>query len=301
MRPIYTAGAIFMTASLLTAGIAAGAASRWPAAARFSDPAACGTSVVYVGDDSKNYVAVYPQGGNNPSPCRTITMGVDDPTALYVDAKGTLYVANYLPTSAPTVTEYLHGGSVPSTTIDTGVWGRDLFVGVDRTLYVAEVTGTVAEYAQGKTLTKTLTVNGEAFGVATDSKNDLYVSYLSNADGVSHVEKFAPKASTGTDLGFTIPLAGSLRLDKNNDIVIGDRNDDIVYVYPPGHTSPSRSFSTPLGKPEQLDFNKAESLLYVSGQGQVSIFDYQTGKQIGSIANGLIAPNGFAAYPPAAY
>ena len=50
---------------------------------------------------------------------------------------------------------------------------------------------------------------------------------------MSHVEQFAPGATTGTDLGFTVSFAGELKLDKNNDIIIGDRNNNIIDIFRP--------------------------------------------------------------------
>jgi len=260
----------------------------------------CSKSKIYVADYAASTVEIYPQGVTNPSPCATISKDVSFPEALFVDHKGTLYVANY---ESSSVTEYLPGRKIPTLSIATASPPFDVSAGVDGTLYVAESDAqTVAEYAPGSTQPSlVLALNGGPHGVATDNANNLYVSYLSNADGVSHVEKFAPKATTGTDLGFTVSFAGELKLDTKNDIIIGDRNSSTMYVYPPGHTTPSRSFSTPLGKPVNFALNKAEDLLYVSGLSAVDIIDYHTGASIGSIGTGLRSPSGVALSPPAPY
>lgn len=261
-------------------------------------PPAC-TSKVYVADYARNDVEIYPQGVNNPAPCGKITTGISAPEGIYADAKGRLYVANYLSSS---VTEYARGKRTPSLTIPTAAPPYDLFVGSDGTLYVAEATqNAVAEYARGKTTPyQTLSINGGPHGVATDNSNNLYVSYLSNSDGVSHVEKFAPRATVGTDLGFTVGFAGEVKLDTANDVVIGDRNADTLYVFPPGQTTPSRSFSI-AGAPVNFALDQAEASIYVAGLGQVQIFNFQTGTQTGSIAKGLTSPSGVALYPPAPY
>jgi hypothetical protein len=264
-------------------------------------PTACAKAKIYVADFAKSNVEFYPQGVSNPRPCGKITTGVSAPEAIYVDAKGTLYVANFSPS---TVTEYLAGKKTPSFTITTLAPGYDLFVGSDKTLYVAEATAnTVAEYAPGATTpTLSLSINGGPHGVATDKHNNLYVSYLSDSDGVSHVEKFAPKATTGKDLGFTVSFSGEVKLDLNDDVVLGDRNNnDIVYIYPPGQTVPSRSFATPGGNPINFALNKAETLFYVSGFTQVQVINFQTGVQVDNITHGLTSPSGVAAYPPAPY
>ncbi|MBV8531553.1 MAG: hypothetical protein JO104_09565 [Candidatus Eremiobacteraeota bacterium] len=265
----------------------------------FVRPDVCAKAQIFVADYLRSDVEVYSQGVSNPTPCRKIKTGVSNPEGIYIDAKGTLYVGNY---TGSTVTEYPHAGKVPAITITTSAPPYDVFVGVDRTLYVAEPTmDQVAEYPLGATTPSlTLAINGGAYGMATDNQNNLYVSYLSNSDGVSHVEEFAPGATTGNDLGFTVSFAGELKLDKHNDIIIGDRNNDVIDIFPPGATTPSRTIPT-AGRPVYFCLNRTETMLYVSGPYQVQIFDYQSGTQVGSIASGLGDPSGTAARLPAPY
>ena len=262
-------------------------------------PDKCAKSKIYVADYLKSDVEVYSQGGDDPKPCGKITTGVSNPEGIYVDAKSRLYVANYI---GSTVTEYLRAKGTPAITIATSAAPYDVFVGADLTLYVAEPTmDRVEEYASGTTSPSlALAINGGAYGMATDKHNNLYVSYLSNADGVSHVEKFAPRATTGTNLALTVPFAGEVKLDKQNDVIIGDRNDNVIDIFPPGATVPSRTIPT-AGKPVNFSLNQTETMLYVSGQFGVQVFDYQSGAQVGSITNGLGAPSGVAARKPAPY
>jgi len=301
-RPVILAGAAALALSACSATATTPQTARSEAFDRAALPAnpppAC-TSKVYVADYARNNIEIYPQGVNNPAPCGKISTGISAPEGIYADAKGKLYVANYLSSS---VTEYPRGRRTPSLTIATAAPPYDLFAGSDGTLYVAEATqNAVAEYARGKTTPfQTLSINGGPHGVATDNKNNLYVSYLSNADGVSHVEKFAPRATVGTDLGFTVGFAGEVKLDTANDVVIGDRNADTLYVFPPGQTTPSRSFSI-AGAPVNFALDQAEANIYVAGLGQVQIFNFQSGTQTGSIAKGLTSPSGVALYPPAPY
>ena len=300
MRRIGCTSACVISISLLAACSRAGAGAPPGAMAPTSvAPDTCPTSKIYVADYGKSDVEVYPQGVNTPAPCRKVKTSVSNPEAIYVDTKGTLYVANY---STSNVTEYAHGGGSPVLTVPTSAAPYDIFVGHDGTLYVAEpALYQVAEYAAGATSpSKTLTISGGAYGVATDNHNNLYVSYLSNIDGVSHVEKFPPGSSTGTDLGFTVPFAGELKLDKANDIVIGDRNDNVIDIFPPGATMPSRTIAT-AGKPVYFCLDKTETYLYVSGQFDAQVFDYQTGASVTTISGGLQDPSGEAASPPAPY
>jgi hypothetical protein len=262
-------------------------------------PDACAKARIYVADYLHSDVEVYSQVGTNAAPCRKITTGVSNPEGIYVDAKSTLYVANYI---GNTITEYPHAGKTPAITISPAAPAYDVFVGVDRTLYAAEPTmDQVAEYPVGATSpSQTLAINGGAYGVATDNQNNLYVSYLSNSDGLSHVEEFAPGATTGTNLGFTVPFAGELKLDHENDIIIGDRNDNVIDIFPPGATSPSQTIPT-AGRPVYFCLNQAETLLYVSGPNEVQVFDYPSGAQVVTITNGLGVPSGVASRKPAPY
>ncbi|MGA8533343.1 MAG: hypothetical protein WB615_04490 [Candidatus Tumulicola sp.] len=262
-------------------------------------PDKCAKAKIYVADYLKSDVEVYSQGGTSPTPCRKITAGVSNPEGIYVDAKGTLYVANYI---GNTITEYPHGGKTPAMTITPSAPAYDVFVGVDRTLYAAEpAMNQVAEYPPGApTPSLTLAINGGAYGVATDKQNNLYVSYLSNSDGVSHVEEFAPGATTGTDLALTVSFAGELKLDKHNDVIIGDRNNDVIDIFPPGATTPSRTIPI-AGKPVYFCLDQTETQLYVSSQNQVQVFNYQSGAQVASITSGIQVPSGVAARKPAPY
>ncbi len=264
----------------------------------------CTGTKIYVADYAKSAVIAYVQGASNPSPCGKITTGINDPEGIYIDNKGTLYVGNYGGFSNATITEYPKRAKTPNLTITPSAPAYDVFVGRDGILYSAQPTNeTVAEYAAGTTTPlRTISMGGGPYGVATDKANNLYVSYLSNADGVSHVEKFAPGSTTGTDLGITLSFSGEVKLDTGNDVILGDRNNnDEVYIYPPGQSTPSRSFATPGGNPVYFCLDKTEATFYVSGFNAVQAIDYQSGSPITNISTGLTSPSGVAAYPPAPY
>jgi len=266
----------------------------------FAATSPCGTARIYVADYAKNDIEIYKQGVANPSPCGKISTGIDAPEGIYVDGKGTLYVANFLSSQ---ITEYAHGKHTPTLTITTATPAYDVFVGKGGVVYAAEPdVDAVAEYA-ANTITplRTLSINGGVYGVATDRKNNLYVSYLSNADSLSHVEKFAPNATTGTTLALSLPFSGEVKIDSANDVILGNRNNnDTLNVFPPGATVPSRTFST-AGNPVNFALNKTESTIYVSGLGLVQALDYATGAGITNISTGLTSPSGVALFPPAPY
>ena len=300
MTPIQRAS-VYLAALFILAGCSARSvvpATSQPHVTSQVSPAVCTTAKIYVADSAKNDVEIYSQGVTSPTPCGKITIGISLPEAVYVDTKGRIYVGNY---TASDVTEYV--GHTLKLTVPTAGAPFDVFVGSGKILYVAEPTmNKVEEFKAGATTPfLTLSINGGPHGVATDSHNNLYVSYLSDTDGVSHVEKFLPGATTGTDLGFTVGFAGEVKLDAQNDVIIGDRNASIVYIYPPGQTVPSGSFPTGGGKPVNFALNNAQTLFYVSGFFSVAVMDYPSGLQVDSISSHLTSPSGVALFPPPVY
>ncbi len=262
---------------------------------------ACPKARVYVANFGSNAVSVYPQRGKSPAACGTITSGIYAPASVSVDAKGTLYVANY---GNENVTEYLRNTDVPSVTFSVGLRPEYIFVGADGTVYIsAYPENEVLAFAPGASMA-TLTIPiPSPFGMAMDKKNNLYVAY-NGSDGKGHVEKFKPGATTGKDLGITVGYAYDLKLTQKGALVLGDAAAGIVDIYPPGKKMPSRSF--PTVTPFSFALNQVETRLYVApstpGQGiAVSIYDFQTGADVGAITSGTQSPDGVALDPAAPY
>ncbi|HXW76846.1 MAG TPA: SBBP repeat-containing protein, partial [Candidatus Eremiobacteraceae bacterium] len=101
-------------------------------------------NVVYIGNISSppgsGEVFVYPAGvgDKNPALIRTITNGTRRPSGLWVDAKGTLYVAN-IPDGAASIgiTEFHAGASSPFRTLNGDLtYPEAVAVGPDGTVYV---------------------------------------------------------------------------------------------------------------------------------------------------------------------
>jgi len=258
----------------------------------------CGTSQVYVADVVKNTVFIYPQGVPNPKPCGKIINNVHSPEGITVDAKGWISVANY---GNSTITEYTHYKKQSVVTINTAAPAYDVFAGKNLELYVAMPSiNTVAEYqGHSTTLIQNLTINGAPYGVATDSHNNLYVSYLSNADGMSHVEKFGPGQAKGIDTPIVLPFSGELKLDTSNNVIIGDRNNnDKIFIYPPGSGTASSSFAT-AANPVYFSLDNAEAFIYISAIGSVQVLHYPSGAPEQTMQSGLASPSGIATYPAA--
>jgi hypothetical protein len=259
---------------------------------------ACPKARVYVASFGSNSVPIYPNSGKNNVPCATITTGIFAPAGVAVDVKGTVYVANY---GNELVTEYLRNTFAPSFTFSLGIRPEYIFVGGDKTVYISSwPVNEVLEFAAGAMApTRTISLPSP-FGMATDSKNNLYVAY-NGSDGKGHVEKFKPRATTGTDLGINVGYAYDVKVTKNNSLALGDAAAGVVDIYPPGKTSPSRFI--PTVTPFSFALNEAETRIYVApsipGHG-VSIYNFRSGALIGAISDPHTS-EGVALDPPAAY
>lgn len=267
-------------------------------------PAALTQPRVYVSDFNANAIEIYPQGKSNPSPIGTITDGIDGPLGNFVDAKGTLYVAN---SSNNTVTEYPAGSTSPSATLSSGI-NHPISVAVDPSGDVA-----VGEFSQNEILefpvggsspTVTITLLTLPEALAFDRRGRLYAAW--NASGsqlVGHVSRCEHMQAVCVDRGITEGESGGLTLDTARNLILGDQTNAVINVYAPKQTSPSRTIPTTGHSPYKFELNKREHKLYVADidSGTVIVYNYQTGAQIGTISQGLTSAWGVSLSPPAPY
>jgi hypothetical protein len=99
--------------------------------------------------------------------------------------------------------------------------------------------------------------------LAVDSSDNLYVSYLGGPK-LSGVLEFPRGATTGTDLGLVIGSADALEVDRSGNIIIIDFNSNMIDIFPPGQTTPSKQIAVTAGTPFALSLNGAETTLYAS-------------------------------------
>jgi hypothetical protein len=260
----------------------------------------CPYDRVYVSNYLLGDIEIYPKDwSTSPIPCATLTHDTLGPSALSVGADGSLYVTNYC---CNQISVFPRDEQYPSRRIATAGPPNYAYVGADGTVYSSEITNQVEEFAPGATsATRTLSVAGSQ-GVATDSKNNLYVvsDVFANSKVTGHVLKFAPGATTGTDLGLTIGPAGAIKIAKDDSLVIGTGSQ--VDIFPPGATVASRSFTTI--SPFDIALSNQESKLYVASSeyaGGVAEYDFNSGTLLGTIKAGLLEPDGVAYDPPAPY
>lgn len=256
---------------------------------------------LFVSDFYASQVIVYPAHLQNPAPISVISSGVSNPYNLAVDATGKLYVQN----NNNTITEYPKGHSAPIKTLTEppagpGGLGTGICVTVGRngTVYAADhYAGQVYEFAHGSMTPTTTLYVSEAFGLALDSRNDLYVGWSNSSSGAAgHVMRFKPGSSIGHDLGITVKLSGGLAVDSNDHLLVGDQGQSLIDIFKLGATKPYRMIDTAPNPPYQFALDRGERHLYlISGTpAEVYVYDYATGAPAWTITQGLPGPAGYA-------
>jgi hypothetical protein len=153
-----------------------------------------------------------------------------------------------------------------------------------------------------------------------DGQGNLYVLFVyvcgNSSPFVYQLREYAPGKSDARLL--PLPEAvrhtiGAMALDDKGDLVACDEEHLVIYVYPPGKTTPSRSFSKGLKGCRGMVFGAGYKSLYVIDQplvqqslgtpGVVDVFDYASGRKQYTITQGLnpatSIPDGIAVDPPA--
>ncbi|HEY1428904.1 MAG TPA: hypothetical protein VGF18_04985 [Candidatus Tumulicola sp.] len=282
-----------------------------PAAARgFMSPDAKSKKLVYVADTFNQEIDIFDRSSKNGKPVGAITSGLSDPAGMAVDKKGNLYVANEnFVTSSWSVPMYAPGATTP-----TKVYATDLSqptnvaVARDGTIYICNYNflsnGWVSVYPKGD-VTKEYRLSdfggGAPLSVALDKAGNAYVMYDINAYGNDAVNKYAPNATTGTNLNLEFNSGADIAIDASGDIVLAQQiNPSGILVFPPGAVAASRSIQLPTGK-QPFAFavtpNEKQLLAADSFNGEVFALNFQTGQQLRVFATGFGNPGGIALSP----
>jgi 6-phosphogluconolactonase (cycloisomerase 2 family) len=256
---------------------------------------------LYVSSFRLNYVSIYCVVGNrqNQAPIGEITDGISGPEGAVTDAKGNLYVTN---TDSNTVTEYAAGTTSAAFTYSAGLSSpAGVAVDAKRNVYVSNLgSGSVTVFPQGVN-TPSTQLSGIPFpiDVAVDSKGNAYVTTYTSSFSNGIVLEFAAGKSQGTNLGITVAGPGGITLDKAGDIVTADQRLPGVLVFPPGKTSPSKTFALTMNDPISVRFNRKESRVFVgdSIENDVNVYTYPAGALVDTITDGVDGPEGVAVYP----
>jgi DNA-binding beta-propeller fold protein YncE len=267
-------------------------------------PAAKIKPLIYVSDNSANAIVIYSQNQSNPAPIGMITDGIAGPLGNFVDAKGTLYVAN---SSNNTVTEYPAGATSPSVTLSSGI-NHPISVAADANGDVA-----VGEFSQNEILefpaggsapTVTITLLTLPEALTFDKRGRLYAAWnVSGSQLIGHVSRCERMQAVCVDRGIIEGESGGLALDTERNLILGDQTNAVINIYGPKQTSPARTISTTGHSPYKFELNQREHKLYVADikTGTVIVYNYQTGAQIGTISQGLTSAWGVSLSPPAPY
>jgi hypothetical protein len=258
--------------------------------------------LIYVADFLNNAIEIYSATGSNQSPIGEITDGISGPEGICVDKHGDLFVTN---ASNETVTMYPHGSTTYKLQYTGFAYPTAVAAGKNGWVYVSDLVGEkVVEFPKGSTRSKATIDITYPQGVALDSKNNLYVEYNTGAHGAGpgQVNEFAPKSTSGTDLGLPIVWAAGDAIDGKSDVVVADQgsgNNAAVYVFPPGSTKPSETITQGMEDPFRIAFDKPFTHLYVADPevNALLVYDYSSGTLVNSITNGLKSVYGVAVSP----
>lgn len=232
-----------------------------------------------------------------------ITNGVFNPSSVFLDKHGNLYVAN---STTPNVTEYPPNSTTPSFTYSDQLQ-EALFVTADdhdNVFVVDDVSKEVWQYFQGSnTVAAECSPSGTGLmsGIAVDSKNDVFVSFaggelIEYAGGLSGCNM--------TVLGASLATAYGMAVDKQNDLVVCDPATAAVEVIAPPYSSVTRTFGSGLTEPVNVTLNRTNGFAFVVDYDKdVQVYDYQSGALLTTLGTvyGLDSPLSAVDGPNAVY
>jgi hypothetical protein len=248
-------------------------------------------SFIYVA--AGNQVLIFPENGYNENPIGKITDGISSAYGLYVDPTQNLFVAN-----SKTITAYHQGSLTPYITYSDPDSPMYVVKNGSDWLYAANKNGTVTEYLPGHTdPSATLQTPGvEADGINVDGKGNVYVAYRDQS-GVGSIKEFLNKSRNGHILGMQLTQPQGLQLDHSGNILVVETgNKQVVDIFPPGKTLPSKVVPATDGV-TQVVLREANENMYVSNfiKNNVYISPYPPGQFQQKLEAGVGGVQGMAA------
>jgi hypothetical protein len=236
-----------------------------------------------------------------------IHRNISGPRQLAADPAGNIYVtsmgSNHMG-AVPIVEVYAPGAINQTKTLHIPSSDFNFIYGVcvaqDSTVYVATAQGfglphSVYAYANGSTqptsTVYTYPMSYEPEACAVDSAGNLYVLYWNGSSEL--IDEFAPGSHTPQTLGITLQSGVDIGFDPGGNMLVSGyyQSQPAVYVYPPGSTTPSRSFQSS-GTPGGFALSSSGKQLYVntilkgSMASAVLVYNYSSGKQVGQFWGG---------------
>ena len=301
---------MMMTSALMSASLAAmlsltpPVVSKPPVVPRTTPKHALATQTLYVANSLTSSVTLYPAGVNDPAPIATITSGISQPSSLWVDGSGTLYVANKTggPNSAGSVTEYKSGQTTPFLTITDGVFHPGgVAVDASGTLYVAQAQNAPPEviaYPAGSThphgRIQLTNIGGIFFagGMNFDASGNLYVGFFLYRHLPARVIELAPGLKSKRDLHLQrldgVDTNPDFTRDSAGNLYFGTSAPNI-YVYHAGSRHPFRSM--PVEVTGQITTDSAGNLYVPTGFLGVDVYAPGSNTPFATVSQGTSDPS----------
>ena len=223
MKPVFATAVLALTTTALAACSAGGTPSVTQPAAQLLTRSAK-KPLVYISLATSNSIAAFQLNGKRIG---TISTDVNYPQGLFVDAHGTLYVANR---GSSDVLEFKRGASTPFAILRDGQkQPEDVTVCPSGTVYVANISGGIAVYAHGSgTPTGKLNYEGGLFFFATcDAQGNVFGTLVLGTTGtVAEFPGGRQKGATQLPIFFGGNPAG-IQADNAGNLLVAGQGDGV--------------------------------------------------------------------------
>jgi hypothetical protein len=257
--------------------------------------------LLYVSNDGDQHdVTVYPADAKDPGPIETISSGLEFPSGICLDGRGTLYVVD----QDGWVAEYPAGKTKPSKIITKGI-DVPIFCAIDSkgNLWVTNAYGpNVTEYLKGSTKPHTVITKGLTYpdGIAIDHAGNIYIGNPLPSSSPT-IQVFAPGSKspsrTITD-GVDYPIG--MTVDAHGTLYVTSDRENNVEEYRFGQDHPYQTITDDMDGPAAVTVNK-NGYLYVTNAENFEVVEFAPGSITPSerqISKGLLDPFGTAYSPP---
>ncbi|HEY2476663.1 MAG TPA: hypothetical protein VGI19_17920 [Candidatus Cybelea sp.] len=258
---------------------------------------------LYIADFDANAIELF--SNTSYKKVGAITDGIGGPVDVFLDEQGRLYVANF---DGQKVTEYARGKTgAPSFTYSEGMY-RPYSVTADShgNLFEGDSVGTINEYAQGTNkVVAGCTVGGPVFGLAVNSRGDVFVDYFVRPMGPAFVLEYKGglSASCSAKLVANSLAAGGIALAKNGSLIVAEGTK--VAVIDPGGANPAAKIGSGFSSAVDVRLNKANTQAFVTdnGNNNVTVVSCPAGKNLTVLGTGqgLKGPRAAVEWPNAVY